>query len=163
MEKELPADVIDAANSVLKLETMLTGEQTQEAIAKAVEAGIRQYGARVTEMIARAAEMYADEFVEGEEDSPEGATLKWFAEKLRGDIGWTPDTKTYEPHNDDIAEVTVSGVVTTYSDKCEDCGEPIKLWSVIDDGTGEEYLFNEEDLEFGLQVRVLHRADDPLS
>ena len=162
---ELPADVLDAATATYELEKALAGELNVDALSKAIEAGIRQYEARLTEKIANAAETYAREYQEGEETEIEGATLLWFAEKLRGDLSPAQRHILYVPRNDDVVEVTVTGIVTTFVDECEGCGyqRGHAGWMVRDDHTGEEFGYQHEDIEHGLQIRLLHRASDPLS
>lgn len=161
----LPLDVMDAAKQTYELEKSLAGDLSVDALGRAIEAGIRQYEARVTERIAEAAETYADEFAEGDETTLEGATLHWFAEKLRGDLSPAQRHVKYVPQDDDVVEVTVTGVVTTFVDECEGCGyqRGTAGWMVRDDNTGEEYGYQHEDIDNGLQIRVLHKADDPLS
>lgn len=150
---KIDEDIIKAMIQTYELEKAL--DPDAQALEAALEAGYVELERRVTERIATAAEELAEHILAEDEPSEEGsAALEIFAYELRQAIPFVD--KAYEPQDDDIVEVTLTGEVTVYEAECPACGTDIekKTWSVTDRATNAEYFFDPLDTD-GLKVRLI--------
>ena len=146
-------DILNASLETYELEKYL--DPDTDAMKLALEAGWIKVQQQTVDEIAKAAEELAEHILAEDEPSYEGASvLKIFAHDLREQIPKTG--KSYEPMDDDIVEVFLSGEVTMYNNECPECGvlQDVVTWSVTDRATGEEYFFDESQTK-DLRVRVI--------
>ena len=149
-------ELLRAARETYHLEFQFRDGLSGHALEAALSAALVAHEKAVLARVAAEAEAYAMSL---EEDMPYEATgIKYFAHKLRDDIG-EPD-RDYEPQDDDVVEVTITGSVVRYAtDTCDSCGHSDNHeWGVMDDVTGDEYMFRSTGPKRP-RVRVLTRAD----
>lgn len=158
--QEIDIDLINAAMQTYELEKNLDPDvNALEAAIKSVYVKIQQQSIRETVMAARelAAHLRAEEI-----PSDEGAAiLSIFADDLEEQIPRIESS--YEPEDNDIVEVILSGEVTVFYNECPGCGQlqDVRTWSVKDRATGEEYFFDEERTK-DLRVRVIAPGIDEM-
>lgn len=153
-------DLIRQAKETYALEIQLADGLNSDALDKAISAALEAHERTVLQRIAQQAETFA--LAEEEDDNPDFAVaLRWFAHKLRDDLGPQADGP-YVPHENDVVEVTITGAVICWLEECENCdGEkpPEFAWSVLDDETGDEYFFRNHPRRLP-RVRVLSRSEE---
>jgi len=155
-------DIIKAAVETYRLEKLM--DPDAKAIDAALAAGLSHHERSVISRIADQAEELA-EHLKTEDDPPfEGiAVLEIFARDLRDQI---PRQDRYEPQDDDIVQVIITGTVTLYDEECPNCGhdQDKTIFSVTDRASGAEYFFDPHEAK-SLKVRVISPAgiDEMLS
>jgi hypothetical protein len=146
-------DLIKAAEEVYELEQML--EPNKYCLDKAIQAIAARLEERITERHAIAAEELAAIMAKDDSPSEEAITaLELFAHELRGGISLAAEE--YEPQEDDVVQVILTGEVSVYIDECSHCGgDKTEHWSVTDRASGQEFFF--EDAK-NMTVRVISKG-----
>lgn len=151
---KIDEDILSAAVETYKLEKSI--EPDNDALSAALAAGFAVVERRTMERMVIAAEELAGHLEEVEEfPSYEAiATLKLFAHDIKAQLPNLSDR--YDPKDEDIVEVILSGEVRVYQNECRDCGHMTEetTWSVMDRATNMEYFFDPLEAK-DLRVRVI--------
>lgn len=156
----VPPDLLKDAAETYQLELLLNGGLSSDALEKGIEAALERHERNVRERVATEIETYAHGLEANDAELPNdewgvGARcMRWFADRLRTELGPEPD---YTPKAGDIVEITLTGAVITWEDP--ETGEPLDVWTIFDDATGDEYEFGGHP-QRKARVRVLTRGTE---
>lgn len=151
-------EILRAAQETYGLELAVNDGLSTDALGKAIESGLLAHERGVLHRVAAEAESFAMGMEASDDgENPDFAVaLRWFAYKIREGAGVQPGP--YMPVDDDVVEVTVTGLVSRGDETCPHvgCMHHRSEWSVTDDLTGEEYFFATDRAP---RVRVLSKSD----
>ena len=150
------ADLVRAARETYDLERQINGGLSTDALEKAISSALEAHERAVLHRLATEAESYALGMESEEHSADFVLALRWWAHKVREDLG-PQDSQLYEPRDDDVVEVTITGSVITSEDPYGPSNE--FHWAVFDDKTGDEYSFRNPGKR-APRLRVLSRHEN---
>jgi hypothetical protein len=132
-------DLLRSAMETYHLELHLQDGLNPDALKKAISSALETHERAVLQRVATEAESFAIGMDAEENENPDFAVaLRWWAHKILADLGPIPHQDPYQPVDDDVVEVILTGSVIVWN---TDDPDGDYQFSIIDDVTGEEYSF----------------------